>query len=913
LSDVVGRGPEIAAISRWFGADGPPMLVIDGPAGLGKTTVWASAVAAIQSSGALVLVSAPSEAESGLSYSGLADLLAPRLDSIRAALPRPQVRALAVAMRLEEPGDRPADETAVARGLPEAWRALARIHGRILVAIDDLRWLDAPSLAAVVYASRRIGPDDGIRILTTHRTGADEPAGLAGRETIGRLHLEPLSVGGIHRIVRLHAGISLSRPRLLELHATTLGNPLHAIELARAIDAGGGSHGGSLGSLFLARVRALPAGARRGVVLLAASADRSLDRLDRAMPGIRTALEPAVRADLVAFDGDTARPVHPLVANVAYDDAAGPARRAAHRALADSAANDEERALHLGRSVEGTDDAAADVVDAAARTARARGVRALSATLFERAAALTPEAASDRRAARLLAAASAWFDAGDTHRVELILEPLVALLEPSAQRAEARWRLGIALDESGRWPEAVALWKAAIEETDDAALRSQVRCSLAITAMYTESLQGAVDWASSAVMEAEASGEPPALARSLAVQAFILAMAGRTGHEASLVRALAIERTVDESLGEWSPSGIAAEIARQTGDVPAAIRHYATVLDAATSRGDANVEQWAAFGLGQAEVLAGGFRRASELADIVIDIADQTDVMTIPARSLRAHVDAWLGDFASARALVADAIERSRAAAELAHLFGATVVLGAIESCAGRPVEAANAYAAARRMAAELGFAHATARRVELLAAEAAATAGDLPGADEGLAAFDAAVGPEPPAWSVPMRRRAVAAILAARGDLEAAVAELEAALAAEPLPIDEGRTLLALGIALRRLREHRRSREVTELALDRFTELGTPPWIDASTRELGRLPGRRAHPDRELTNAEARIAELVAGGRTNREVAAELVLSVKTIEVTLTRVYEKLGLRSRAELAAHFRPEVRETLGEPL
>jgi DNA-binding NarL/FixJ family response regulator len=85
------------------------------------------------------------------------------------------------------------------------------------------------------------------------------------------------------------------------------------------------------------------------------------------------------------------------------------------------------------------------------------------------------------------------------------------------------------------------------------------------------------------------------------------------------------------------------------------------------------------------------------------------------------------------------------------------------------------------------------------------------------------------------------------------------------------------------------------------FAELGMPPFVAAADRELARIPGRRGGGD-ELTPAEARIAGLVAAGRSNRDVAAELVLSVKTVEVTLTRVYEKLGVRSRSELGARVR-----------
>ena len=159
------------------------------------------------------------------------------------------------------------------------------------------------------------------------------------------------------------------------------------------------------------------------------------------------------------------------------------------------------------------------------------------------------------------------------------------------------------------------------------------------------------------------------------------------------------------------------------------------------------------------------------------------------------------------------------------------------------------------------------------------------------------------PPWLRPLQRRAVGARLAARGELEAAVPELEAAAADEAaLPPDVGRALLALAATLRRQRRYRESRAVAERARALFAELGLVPFAAAAEREAARSPGRRPADVGELSPAEARIAELVAAGRSNRDVAAELVLSVKTVEVTLTRVYQKLGVRSRAELAAQVR-----------
>lgn len=903
MIDVVGRGPEIAAVGSWFRSAGPSTLVIEGPAGLGKTTVWSAALADIHDSGARVLVCTPTEAESRLSYSGLADLLGAELATIRSDLPVPQARALAVAMRLEEPGDRPADETAVTRGLLEALQVLARRHGRLLVAIDDLRWLDGPTLASVIYAARRIGPDEAVRILTTHRTDAPEPAGFERAGTVERLQLGPLSVGGIHRIIRLHAGVSLPRPRLLEVHAASVGNPLHALELARTLSSGERLDGGSLSSLFRARIGALPVRTQDGLILIAASADRTVVRLTRAWGAdFAAVIGAATGAGLVSIAGGQVRPSHPLVTHIAYDASDEAARRRAHRSLADTATNDEERAFHIGRSVDGQDAAAAELVDAAAVEARGRGVRALSATLHESAARLTPETEIEDRARRLLAAAWAWFEAGDTDRVVTLLEPLVADLPAGAQRCEARWRLGIALDESGRWPEATALWREALTEADDLALHSQVRCSLAITALYTDSLERAMAWSAAAVADAEQSADPRALARSLAVHAFLLAMSGPTAYLGLMDRALAIESTIDESLGEWSPSALAAECARHSGDVTAARRHYRAVLARATAEGDANVEQWAAFGLAATEIIAGGIREASELADIVLDIAEQTSVMRIPARSLRARVDAHLGDLAGARAGVADAMQQAAANDEATHLFGTFIVLGTIEICAGNPGAAARALAEARRLAAKLGLAHATALRAYLAEAEEAAAAGELDQADDALAAFEATVDGQTPPWSISPLSRARAAIAAARGDLRTAIDELETGLGApDMLLLDRARALLALGVTLRRSREHTRARDALTQASGLFSQMGTPPWVEAAQQELRRIPGRRSGSTFELTDGEARIAELVAAGRSNKEVAAALVVSVKTVEVTLTRVYQKLGVRSRAELAHRY------------
>ena len=139
-----------------------------------------------------------------------------------------------------------------------------------------------------------------------------------------------------------------------------------------------------------------------------------------------------------------------------------------------------------------------------------------------------------------------------------------------------------------------------------------------------------------------------------------------------------------------------------------------------------------------------------------------------------------------------------------------------------------------------------------------------------------------------------------AQADLNGAVVWFDRALFQHDrvaIPFERARTLLALGQAPRRSRERRAAREVLQEALTIFEQLGAAIWAQRTQTELARVAGRAPSPG-QLTAAEQRVAELVAEGRTNKEVAAELVVTVRTVESTLTKVYAKLDVRSRTQLA---------------
>lgn len=920
---LVGRHAELERIASVLGpGDGstgrPAGLMLHGREGMGKTVLWQEAVRRAQEAGYRILECTMSQAESRLAFAGLADLIGPFLADLLPDLAAPQARALETALAIRDGDGSSPDERAVAFGLQGALAALSE-RTPIVLAIDDIQWLDPSSTLMLNYAVRRLRHQRLLLILARRDGGArDRRTPLVGESglDLDRIPVGPLPLGAIHRMIRTRLGVSLTRPQLLRIHAASEGAPLHALELARAIDAGGPRASDPLITLLANRLAAMPEATRIALALVGIAIESDVDVLSHAFGApLRRPLQPAIRAELVRIDAGRVRFSHPLIAAAAEASVSEAKRRELHLLLARTTDSQEIRATHLSQATLAADAAVATTIEQAAHASGRRGARANSAELFEAAARLTPSDDAREIARRRLAAAENWYAAGDAHRARDLLTDLLRSPLSGDQRGFAGWRLGVLLDEAGDWQAATALWRDVLGETTDAGLRSRLLCSLAVTAIYTDSVGAALAQAAAAVAAAEASRDAMHLARTLAVQASIMTIGGIPGQATVVQRAMELEAGIVEFLGEWSPSAAAAECARHTADIDGARRHYAVVLQRALEAGDANVEQWASFGLAHTELLAGNYRRASELADTALDIADQTGQMGIPVRALRAQIDAQLGALERARALVGEAIAGATSTAEKTHLFSGYVALGLIESSSDDQAAAARAYLAARRYAGEIGLAMAGAVRACLAEVETAAAAGEIAQAADAFATFESMVAGNPPRWAASIMHLARASMFVADGDLRAAVRELESAPDDESvLPLDRGRVLFMLGSICRRMREHGRARDRLEQALTIFNRLEAQPWTARTQRELRRIPGRRADREDVLTDAEARIAELVAAGRSNRDVASTLFLSVKTVEVTLTRIYQKVGVHSRTELANHLGSAARDRqrAGEP-
>jgi predicted ATPase len=283
---VVGRDREMAAVAAFLDAvrSGPCGLVLEGAAGIGKTTVWSAGAGWAVGRRYTVLSSRPAESEATLSFAALGDLLDGVLDRVLPPLPPPQRRALEVALLLADPLGSPPEQRAVAVAFLAVIRQLAA-SGPVVLAVDDLQWLDGPSARALEFALRRLSHEPA-GLLACLRVPADErpaPGGMTGLPAgrLTRLRIGPLTLGAFQAAVRATAGPELSRLTIRRLFNASGGNPFYGLELARALHRAGAEPPPEeplpvpedLQGVLSARLSALPDDARD--VLLVASCLRS--------------------------------------------------------------------------------------------------------------------------------------------------------------------------------------------------------------------------------------------------------------------------------------------------------------------------------------------------------------------------------------------------------------------------------------------------------------------------------------------------------------------------------------------------------------------------------------------------------------------------------------------------------------
>src|SRR4249919_415158 len=454
--NVIGREEELGAIQAFLTEveHGPGALVLSGEPGIGKTALWEVGVEEADRSLESVLICRGVEAEASLSFAALSELLAPVFDEVAPSLLLPRRRALEIALLRVEPGDQPPDQHAIGLAVLDVLRALAE-RSPVLVALDDLQWLDPASAGVIQIALRRLR-EERVGLLATVRVGPEieVPFELERgfpEDRLVELTLGPLSPGAVHKLLEERLGLELTRPELARVQEATAGNPFFALELGRELVRTGTRPAPgqalrvpeSLRELLGGRLARLPAEVV-DVLLQVAALARPTVELVAATYGDRErvleALDAAVREGVVELDESRVRFQHPLVASICYEQAPIWKRRAVHRALAGAVGDVEERARHLALASEGPDAAVAAELDAAADRAAARGAPAAAAELSELAAELTVgEPSLDRK--RRLRAAHFHRLAGDGERAAAMLVLLLAEVPPGMERADAIFEL----------------------------------------------------------------------------------------------------------------------------------------------------------------------------------------------------------------------------------------------------------------------------------------------------------------------------------------------------------------------------------------------------------------------------------------------------------------------------------------
>jgi DNA-binding CsgD family transcriptional regulator len=906
--ELVGRQREIAGVDRFLDllSGGPAALVLEGEAGVGKTTVWRAAVDAARRRTSRVLVCRASESEGALSFLGLGDLLEDAPDSALEFLPEPQRVALESALRRSGGDDLP-DRVGVARGALAVLRAWAA-ETPTVVAIDDVQWLDAPSADVLRFVVHRLTGERLGFLVSVRNAGATSleldhafPGGA-----LVRLRLEPLSFEELEDVVRLHLPVSLTRPTWRALHRISGGNPFFALQLADALERRGGQAPGerlpipeTLADAMRERLAALSPSARAALLPVAALAQPTLSLL-QAGAAEAEGVEEAVRAGLLRIDGERLRFAHPLLASFVYGDASEAVRRAVHGRLAALVADPEENALHLGRGAVEPDESVAARLEATADRAAKRGHREIAVELAEHAERLTPAARADDRARRVRKAAGFISAAGDGRRSRELLEELVERLPPSEERARALRLLGSVVDDVSR--STALLEQALVEAGDDLELCSQILALLSAKEGWGGNWSAGARRLRQAVELAERSGGGASLATASARLAWA---------EVAPDRLPLIERAVEleRSLGDFLPFP----------DSPSHL--YGVVLlaldrlDEARQQLEASYERGLALGdrhrlihlgwLAELELRAGNWERALAHARACEALGRQFGTRAPEAWGAwsRALAEAHLGN-------VDAAVEAGERASRLARAVGfhwlmslSELALGFLRLSTGGEAAALDHLLPLLEERAGVELHPSLVARTLSNAIEALLGTGELGHAETLTGRLEEHVRAMPVPSAIAAAARCRALVLAQGGDLPGARASIEHALAADARfgePLELARTYLAKGSIERRAKQKAEARTSLRRAEETFAGLGARLWLERARRELART-GLTRSLDRELTPTEVRVAELAAAGAQNKEIAGALFMSVKTVEANLSRIYAKLAIRSRVELPARL------------
>jgi DNA-binding CsgD family transcriptional regulator len=903
---IVSRAAELARLDGMRAAlirgEGSA-LVVHGDAGIGKTTLLEALVE--RCGDAITVVRAcGAETEAELAFSALTDLLDPVLGQLD-ALPVPQAAALMGALALEPPA--PGDRLAVCVAALGVLRAAAR-HRPVLAVVDDVHWVDASSRECIEYIARRTGGPLSVVL------AARDPWYPPERVRLPGLPVGPVDDAAAAELLSQRAP-GLAGPVATAITQAAAGNPLALVELPATLTASQRAGvtalelplvpGNRLQRAFAGRVDALSGPARRALLIAAAYAGQELPVIAAACLRTGTAagqLADAEASGLVRLDADRVTFAHPLIRGLVYGEARAADRRDVHAALAAVLREDDDRrAWHLAAAAIGPDEGVAAALEQVGGRAVARRAYAAGSGALERAARLSPEPEAASR--RLLLAGQAAGGAGLADPTLALLAEAAELTGDAEQRARAQQLRGRMLIWRGRSAEATPLL---VEQARQVAPRWPVLAA----AMLADAANGATN--SGSYLEAER------LART----------------------AVGLVRDADDPSVRGAVLGVLSWTLALRGQAPEA-RTVLAGADRLADGLDPLGPDWSWLHLLlRSRIPLGEFEQAEAKSLELCQRAREAGALGALGGALQVAADNAfrLGDWDAADALALEAIQVGGDVGQPAVVGWALIVRSRILAARDQPEESRAAaqralqLARSSRIGAGLRFSHGALGFLELGLDQVDAAICEL----ETVERVTQGSGLEEPVivpWAqdlveayarqgrigdarrvlARLERQAVctvspvagAAAARCRGllddDFEPAFAGALALHGRRPMPFERARTLLAFGRRLHRSCQRAAARDHLRAALEGFEHLKAVTWARQAEAELRAAGGRRrtVPDDQALTPQELRVAAAVQRGASNRDIAADLFLSPKTVEFHLRQIYRKLGVHSRTQLVA--------------
>ena len=886
----------------------PSLLLLDGEAGIGKTTHLLRAVAEARDRGVRVLVARPTQAESQLAYAALADLLHDVDQRVLDGLVPPQRTAVERVLSRALPDETPTDPAATAAALLSIVHVLAE-ETPVLLAVDDLQWVDVSSRAALASTIQRL--PEGASALGAVRRGEDGDTASwlhpPQPQALRRVSVPAMGEGALETLVTERLGRSFSRSDMAHVHRVARGNPFVALELARAIGADDDGRSvrplpDTLTEVVRARIGDAGPEVHRALLVVASLADPTVGLVQQAL-GLsagetRELIEDAERRRLLDTEGQGLRFTHPLLAAGVYAEADQPARRAMHQRLAECVTDVEQRARHLALAATGPDASTLQSLDVAAAAARVRGAPAAAAELLETAIRLggdDPE--------RHLQLAQNLVDAGDAAGALRVLTPLRKRWGPGVFRARITSAMAQVHLDADDFVEAARLLPAALAETEtDDDLRLEILVRLAYALLNCGRLSEAMDNIEQAVVLGDRRSSDHLLAMALSMREMLRFVTGDGADEEQLALALALEDKDATTATPLRPSMHAGVLLAWTGNLDEAADQLGLIQQRCLELGQEHSLMFLGFHMAMVRSWLGDTLAIARLEQECSERADQLggDLAQAVAHTISGLQAAYAGQVDDARALLIEGAQRFQRCGMQMVAGAPLALLGFLEASRGDHLAVLSV--------------------LEPLIAglTSAPTATEIVGAwclSDAMEAF-VALGRSDEAeplvemleqngrrldrpWMLAVAGRGRSLVHAARGDLDAALVDAQRAMTEHerlPMPFERARTQLVLGQVQRRLRQKEAAARSLRDALTTFERLGTPLWAARCRAELERV-GQGRPSASLLTSSEQRVAELAATGMTNRAVAAALFISPKTVEANLARVYRKLGINSRAEL----------------